>query len=177
LGAEAIDTLRRAEAQACRAVGNRALALYQLAVPSSDERCTIDQERLHLTMALLEERIERAKRLQLEITDRVVQSDLWNMTTIWQSTALDRLTLCYTALGDVKKAVEYDRKSTSVSIHQLDPTVRGLSRFYYGLALYHAGDFQGANNPWWHTRENDRCTSAIALCKEPSAENTERLRF
>ncbi|KAF2622202.1 hypothetical protein BU25DRAFT_481041 [Macroventuria anomochaeta] len=99
------------------------------------------------------------------------------MTTTWQSTALDRLMLCHLALHDVGTALEYGRRSIAMSTQQPDPTVRALSRFYYGLALHHSGRPEEAIEIWQQTGKHDSCTAAIALSKDPTTENIEHLRI
>lgn len=168
---------RKALTHACRAVGNQALAVFQMAVPDLDKPETMDKEQLSLVMSLLEERIQRATSIRTGLHEDEKDSDIWNMATSWHSKALDRLTLCHIAIRDTSTALQCGRQSVAISKEQPDSTVRGLSRFYYGLALYYSDHTNEAIDLWSQTGEKDGCTAAIALSREPSTENTERLRI
>lgn len=61
------------------------------------------------------------------------------------------------------------------SLH--DPTVKGLSRFFYGYALWRDGQRKAAVEQWEFSVEGDSCTSVMALCKEPSKEQHAYLRI
>lgn len=168
---------KKALAYACHAVGNRALAVFQMAVPDLDAPETVDGAQLALAMQLLDERIERATSIRAVLRGDLRRSGIWNMATAWQSEALDRLTLCHLATGDTSKALECGCKSVALSEEQPESTVRGLSRFYYGMAVYYSGRESEAFELWSQTGDKHGCTAAMALSREPSNENTERLRL
>jgi tetratricopeptide (TPR) repeat protein len=168
---------RKALAYACHAVGNRALAVFQMAVSNLDEPEKIDKEQLSLAIELLKERIERATFIRTGLRENEKHSGIWNMTTAWHAEALDRLVLCCLALRDTAKAREYGRDSMAISQEQPESTVQGLSRFHYGLALYYGGRKDEALELWKQTGDGLGCTAAIALARESSNENTERLRL
>lgn len=168
---------KKALAYACHAVGNRALAVFHMAVPDLNEPEEIDEEQLSLAMALLEERIERATFIRTGLRERDKHSGIWGMTATWHAEALDRLVLCCLALRDTAKACEYGNESILVSQEQPGSTAWGLSRFHYGLALYHGDWKDEAMELWEQTGDKLGCAPAIALARESSSENTEHLRL
>ena len=170
------------EAHACSAVGNRAFTLYHLAVPRLDGPGKSNEAQLSSIVDLLKERLERARSLREKLRnpgrmDKADTRDLWNSIIAWQSAALDRLTLCYLALGDVETALKYGLKSVAMSEKQPNGTVSGLSRFHYGLALHYGGRTNEAIDVWKQTGKNDECTAAIALSREASTENIKHLQL
>lgn len=168
-GAEELNMLRLAEAQVCNAMALRATTIYHLAVPTLGDWSKIDEIQLHSAISLLQECLTRSSSLLEGLEER--GSDFWNATIACHSTALGRLTLCCVALGDIEYAVTYGEHSVSFSKLQPDPSVRALSRLYNGFALGYKKHFKEALTLFQQLGDNDLCTSAIALCKEPSTEN------
>lgn len=159
-----------AEAEMCRAIGNLGMTNYQL---SQEQR---DHQLLLLATQQLHERVDRAAKLQERLQEEAsLDSDFLEKARTWQSTGYDRLTLCYAANNNTLKAVQIGAISREMTRSSPDPTVRALSRFFYGYALLRNGQRNEAMVHWsFHTPE-DMCTSVIALCKEPSQENCEYL--
>nr|POF01032.1 hypothetical protein CFP56_20980 [Quercus suber] len=160
--------------QACRAIGNLGLAEYHIAVEGrggTSAPYVKDQDLLDNAIKHLHIRIRMAQNLRELRFDP--EFYLISRAKTWQSIGWDRLTLCFVANGDSKRAVECGRQSQELTqgLRSKDPTVRALSRFYYGYALYHDGQREAAKERWNFTSNDDRCTSVIAMCKEPSKEN------
>nr|POE54335.1 hypothetical protein CFP56_41274 [Quercus suber] len=161
--------------QACRAIGNLGLAEYHLSVEGrggASAPYVKDEQLLDKAIRHLQLRIRMARNLRdLRFVDP--EFYLISRAKTWQSIGWDRLTLCYVAKGDPKTAVNCGRQSQELTqgLQSKDPTVRALSRFYYGYALFHDGQREAARERWNFTSSEDRCTSVIAMCKEPSREN------
>lgn len=149
------------------------MADYQIAVQDTSH---IDTPLLHIAIDRLKQRVESAQELHVKLQRDDPQSPLSPMAKTWESIGLDRLTLCHAADGNAAEAVSCGERSREMTKRSLDPTVRALSRFFYGYALLRNGQREAAMEQWEYSDTDDRCTSAIALCKEPSHEHREYLR-
>lgn len=167
------EDVLRAQAEICRAVGNIGFTKYLLATTRpSDDR----QSLLQAAIQDLSERVSLAVKLQTAMRQHGDFDGLEGKARMWRSIGLDRLTLCHLALNQVQEAVKCGLESWSLTQAQADPTVRALSRFYYGNVLLAQGRELEAKAHWDHTADGSLCTSAMALCKEPSTENNRHLR-
>ncbi|KAG6332457.1 hypothetical protein ID866_6632 [Astraeus odoratus] len=154
----------------CRAVGNLGMVNYQLAALKRGGLL------LDLAIEQLNERVSSARRLKgvLDAQSSDPDSCHWlKVLTTWEAIGLGRLSLCYTACGDGKQAIKGASEAVELTGTSADPTVIAMSRFLYGRALLLDGQHQEALKQFNST---SRCTSAIALCKEPSEEHCSYLR-
>lgn len=158
-----------AELQMCRAIGNLGMTNYQLAIASEQ----VDKTLLQEAIEQLNCRITSAEDLQRKL----VGSEQSEIVLTWKALGFDRLTLCHAANGNIKEAIRCGESSRSVASHSHDPTVKGLSRFFYGYALWRDGQRKAAVEQWEFSKEGDSCTSVMALCKEPSKEQHAYLRI
>ncbi|KAK3319978.1 hypothetical protein B0T19DRAFT_433467 [Cercophora scortea] len=160
----------KAEEEMCRAIGNLGMANYQLSQEKNDS------ELLDEAIAQVQERVKRARELQIKLKSEDPKSRTIRKARTWESIGLDRLTLCYIAAGNTAEAVKYGEMSQQMTKDSPDPTIRAMSRFYYGHALLRDGQRDKAMDVFNFTSPQDRCTSAIALCKEPSDEYCQYLK-
>lgn len=140
------------ERAGCRAVGNLGMVNYQLYLRSNQK-----------------ELLEEAFRQQLERTQSARRLGI----PMWESIGLARISLCHAARGDMKLSVETSLASLSLSRRLNDPTVIAISHFFYGHALWLNGQRDEA---FKHFNNWERCTPAIAFCKEPSEEHLSYLQ-
>ncbi|TKA64302.1 hypothetical protein B0A55_09779 [Friedmanniomyces simplex] len=157
-----------AEMEMCRAVGNLGMTTYQRYEQQGDKT---DKALLVLSIKQLEERRERARSLQERLCGDPAQAKTVRKLEMWEAIGISRLTLPYAAIGDTKKAVEFGELTWRLTQTSNDPTVRGISRFFYGNALLNDGQRARALELFNFTGPRDTCTSAAALCKELSAEH------
>lgn len=158
-----------AELQMCRAVGNLGMVNYHLAI--DDERPNKDL--FKEAIAQLWKRISSATGLQ----KKLLGTSQYETVRTWEALGRDRLTLCYAADGDLEEAVRCGETSQAIVRGLSDPTTKALSRFFYGYALWRNGRRDDAIEQWEFAEEGNSCTSAMALCKEPSEEQREYLRI
>lgn len=163
----------RSEPGVCRAVGNLAMVNYQL----SQQHHPQDDSLLAEAIEQQRERVERARKLRRDVQnsdlDPSTRSHRERQATAWESIGLDRLSLCYTASGDTKKAINCCLESQQINSTTTDVTIKALSRFFYGRALYRDGQRDAAMLQFNQAKP---CSPVIALCKEPSAEHRQYLR-
>lgn len=153
----------------CRAVGNLGMVNYQLSQQYQDDLL------LDLAIKQLTERVQSARRIkqaETTVTSSTKKVHRYAIATTWESIALSRLSLCYTARGNVQEAVNSALESLKVNRKLEDSTVIAMSRFYYGRALLLAGRKDEAMEQF---NPRATCTPAIALCKEPSDEHRQYL--
>ncbi|KAK3391171.1 hypothetical protein B0H63DRAFT_132917 [Podospora didyma] len=162
----------KGEEEMCRAIGNLGMANYQMSLQNEIEP---DSELLQLAISQVEERVERARQLQEKLRREDPTSKTIRKARTWESIGLDRLTLCHAAAGNTAEAVRYGEMSRQMTKDSPDPTVRALSRFFYGQALLRDDQRDKAMEMFNYTAPDDQCTCAIALCKEPSDEYCEYL--
>ncbi|KAK2758002.1 hypothetical protein FQN54_004408 [Arachnomyces sp. PD_36] len=157
------------EIEMCRAIGNEGMSAYNL----SQEKDPQDEKLLQTAISQLEERIERAQKIHDRLIEEDPDSRYVCISHSWKIIGMDRLTLCYVAAGRNSQAVSLARESQQ-NQHDVEPTVRAFSRFFYGNALWSNGQRAEAVQQW--SAEPGTCGSAAALCKEPSAEHADYLR-
>lgn len=164
----------------CRAIGNLGMVNYELSQLARDEKDeTRSQAWLTSAILQLEERVDRARRLRSD-PSLVGDTSLAAMVVMWESIGLQRLSLCYAATGkpgDTHRGVQVSEAAFALTSTSPDPTVVAMTSLFLGRALVADGDrkraatyLSGALLP------AGRCTPAIALCKEPSAEHRTYLR-
>jgi tetratricopeptide (TPR) repeat protein len=158
-----------AELQMCRAIGNLGMTNYQLAVISERP----DRALLQKAIEQLWTRVGSAK----DLRERLVGRRQYETVRTWEALGLHRLTLCYAADGNLNEAVRCGEMARETTKYSSDPTVRALSRFFYGYALWRDGQRDEAVEQWEFAKVGDSCTSVMALCKEPSEEQREYLRI
>jgi tetratricopeptide (TPR) repeat protein len=158
-----------AELQMCRAIGNLGMTNYQLAVISGQP----DGALLQKAIEQLWTRVNSAK----DLRERLVGRRQYETVRTWEALGLHRLTLCYAADGNLNEALSCGEMSQETTEDSSDPTVRALSRFFYGYALWRDGQRDEAVAQWEFAKAGDSCTSAMALCKEPSEEQREYLEI
>ncbi|ERS95326.1 hypothetical protein HMPREF1624_08204 [Sporothrix schenckii ATCC 58251] len=167
-----------ADAAACRAIGNLGMVNYQLSqeetrAETRTEDRTEDphQDRLATAIEQLQERVARARRL-----------GSGPQAALWEAIGLQRLALCYAATGrpgDTRRGVECAETAFALTAESPDPTVVAFSSLFLGRALAadhteqttHADRLRAATYLSGAWLPVGRCTPAIALCKEPSAEH------
>lgn len=158
----------------CRSVGNMGVVNCQLSLLKGH-----DETLLKLAIAQLTERVQIARQIkELDVTscgDPSRNARRCKQVTAWEIIGLARLSLCYTANGNIREAIATALEGLNLAnAHSLgDPTVLALSRFFYGRALMRDGQLGQALEQF---NQREACLSAIALCKEPSEENRQYLR-
>ncbi|KAF2730554.1 hypothetical protein EJ04DRAFT_555362 [Polyplosphaeria fusca] len=156
---------------ACRAIGNVGMTNYQLFLQRHDDAL------LELAIAQLKERVDRARQIKEALnTDKMDPRKKFGRlkhASVWESIGLNRLSLCYTAQGNTREAINVARESQNIRIEPKDQTVIAMSHFFYGRALLRGGRRKEAME---HFNPSIACTPATALCKEPSEENRQYLQ-
>ncbi|KAK7415580.1 hypothetical protein QQZ08_012296 [Neonectria magnoliae] len=159
------------EREVCRAVGNLGMVNYQLS-----QQTPRDDFLLAEAIKNQEERVQRARKLQRDVhgnSHLSTKSHSERQAMAWESIGLDRLSLCYTASGDTKRAINCCLESQKINSASTNTTSEAFSRFFYGRALYRDGQRDAAMLHFNHAKP---CSPAIALCKEPSMEHREYLQ-
>ena len=155
----------------CRAVGNLGMVNYQLFLR------TRDMALLDVAVNQLNERVESARRLKQvaieQLSDADSRAGLIDYASQREAIALARLSLCFTEKGDIDRAIGVAREALKVTRTQADSAKNAFSRFFYGRPLLLAGQAQEALAEF---NPHNKCTPAIALCKEPSDEHREYIR-
>lgn len=159
-----------AEAELCRAIGNEGMSAYNV----SQQKKPHDKKLLQTAFTQLRDSITRARDLHQGLLKENPQSRYLALSKSWETIGMDRLTLCYIAAGDTAEAVRQAEESQRTQRID-DPTIKALSRFFYGNALWHNNQRDEALQQW--NAPPGTCASAIALCKEPSAEFTGYLKL
>lgn len=161
-----------ADAEQCRAIGNAGMCSYNMAsqLPKDDP---VAATLLVAAEQQLQERVERAQDLQVRVEHDTTSK--WTATaTSWETIGLDRLSLVCIAQGRSEQAVRVAEESQAKQAN-IDPTITAYSKFFYGNALWHAGQKIESLQQW--NAPSGVCSSAIALCKEPSKEHNDYLRL
>lgn len=164
------ETAIEAEVELCRAIGNEGMSAFNL----SQQKQPPDVNLLNIAFEQLRERIFRARDLHRRLLKENPQSNYVALSKSWETIGMDRLTLCHIAAGDTVEAVRLAEESQRTQIID-DPTIKALSRFFYGNALWHNGQRGEALRQW--SAAPGTCASAMALCKEPSAEHAAYLKL
>ncbi|KIW62184.1 hypothetical protein PV04_10382 [Phialophora macrospora] len=155
----------------CRAIGNVGMTNYQLSQLYRDDAL------VDIAIEQLKERVDRARSikeaLNAENMDDRKKFGRLKHASVWESVGLNRLSLCYTALGNTREGGRVAKEAQQIKIEPEDLTVTAMSHFFYGRALLQDGQRVAAME---HFSPSVACTPAIALCKEPSEENRQYLR-
>ncbi|KAI9282988.1 hypothetical protein BC943DRAFT_281043 [Umbelopsis sp. AD052] len=156
----------------CRTIGNLGMINYQLSQRDGDSSL------LDLAIVQLTERIKTARHMQntsdTKSDDPNIRAQIRMTATTWETIGLARLSLCYTAKGNHKMAVDTALLSLNATSASEDTTVVAMSRFFYGRALLKSGQLQEALKQFNQFLTNT-CTPVIAMCKEPSREHRQYL--
>jgi tetratricopeptide (TPR) repeat protein len=155
--------------EACRAIGNLGMANYQLSRQNSDDAL------LDLAIKQLTRRVMDARRLKEGLDAQgPVESIRWlNTLNRWETIGLARLSICHHARGNANEAIMSSFESIHMTKDPPDPTVKAMSRFFYGRALLLEGRRKEAMSLF---NVPGTCTPAIAFAKEPSDEHRSYLR-
>ena len=150
----------------CRAVGTLGMINYQL----SQEKH--DKELLKLAIKQLTERVESARTVAaasvLPTDDRKMRAKKAKSSIKREFIGLSRLSLCYTALGDLMQAQAAALESLNLTYDLDDPTDVAMSHFFYGRSLLRSGKTEEALT---HFNAAEGCSPAVMLCQEPSEEH------
>ncbi|KAK1776176.1 hypothetical protein QBC45DRAFT_395466 [Copromyces sp. CBS 386.78] len=159
------------ERHACRSIGNLGMVNYQLSQQRQDESL------LELATNQLLERVERSRHLKDTIDSQDLDAttrEHWLKDAItWETIGLSRLSLCYAAQGNTKKAVQSAFEALTLARTFEDLIVVAMGRFFYGRALLLDGQRDAALQQF---NSHDGSTPALALCREPSDEHRQYLR-
>ncbi|KAK4888690.1 hypothetical protein LTR27_012429 [Elasticomyces elasticus] len=174
----------QAEAEVCRAIGNAGMVKYQQAMLL--QRSNLSRQRmLEEAIQDFKRRIELASSLRQRLSSLPNDCEaqrLSSKTHFWEAIGVVRLVLCYVATGQIEDALKQGERGITLCETMADPTSRAHARFYHGYALWHRGrdkDKAEAKRLFelHGPDKRDRCTPAIAFCKEPSAEYRGYLAF
>lgn len=143
------------ETALCHAVGSLGIVNCQLSQQDDDETL------LELAIKQLSERVWRARKIK-DATGPT------SYTTMLEAVGLARLSLCYTARGDSKKALNIALESLEIAQSLQRTQVIALSRLFYGRALIADGQREEALK---QLNPPEALTPAMALCNEPSNEH------
>ncbi|KAI4256985.1 MAG: hypothetical protein L6R42_005918 [Xanthoria sp. 1 TBL-2021] len=150
----------------CRALGTLRMINFQLSQRSHDENL------LRLAIEQLTQRVESARRItasmNVEGTDRKTRAKNAKESTKREFIGLSRLSLCYTALGNLAEAREKALESLNLTYDLDDPTNIAMSHFFYGRTLLKSGQQEEALR---HFNASEGCSPAVMLCQEPSEEH------
>lgn len=161
------------EHSTCRSIGTIGMINYQLSQRDGDDTL------LEVAIEQLNERVERARHMKntsdTKSNNPNVRAQVRMTAITREAIGLARLSLCYSAKGDQKMAVDAALESLKVTGSSEDTTVIAMSRFFYGRALLKNGQHQEALRQF-NQFPADICTPVIAMCREPSKENRQYLR-
>ena len=164
----------KSELETCRAVGNLGMVTFQLSQVRDDAAL------LQPAIEQLRERVSRARDIrnvaewELTLTPTSQDSGLRVRWAIERELiGLSRLSLCYASEGEMKQAVIAAAECKALSDQVEDPSVRAMSKFFYGRALFLDGQREEAVAIF---NEPGALTPAIAFCQEPSEEHRQYLR-
>ena len=132
---------------ACRAIGTAGVLNYQLYLENNDETL------LNIAIDQLNERVERAQKIQ---------------DVVLEAVGTGRLSLCYMAKGDHDQSVRWAKRNYDLMKLQHDASKVGFSRAFLGRALLSAGRRDEAVAV---INEAGACSPVISLCNEISGEH------
>lgn len=158
------------EREELRAIGNLGMINYQLFLNHGDK------DILKLAIEQLQERVRIARHMRAtaDAEDPSTREDYVRYAFISEAIAFARLSLCFTASGDLIKAIEAGSSSLEISLAEGEPFLIAMARFFYGRALLRNGQHPEAKQQF--TWPDDHLTPAMAFCREPSDEHREYLR-
>lgn len=166
------------EVMACEAIEDLAHANYQLSRQHNDDKL------LRVAIDQLSKLIQRARKLRLEVEDISDEDSCINLTALSDTVrhlelnVYNSSTLAYAADGKTAEAVQCGEMSQAITRSIIDPTTRALSRFFHAYALLRDWQIGKAEALLGlHDPSGDMCTCAMALCKNPSAENISYLQL
>ncbi|KAL8765110.1 MAG: hypothetical protein Q9209_007709 [Squamulea sp. 1 TL-2023] len=151
----------------CRAVGTLGMINYHLFQKNND------QNLLRLAVRqLTQQRVESARSIAASMdapgTDRKMLAKKAQSSSYWESVALSRLSLCYTALGDLPKARASALESLGLAYDLDDYDHIAVSHYFYGRTLLKSGQHKKALEQF---NVLQGCSPAVMLCKQPSEEH------
>jgi tetratricopeptide (TPR) repeat protein len=158
------------EREISRAIGNLGMVNYQLFLLNKD------QQYLSLAKDQLEERVNRCRRVRSATTSvlNAQERHAAVQTAIaHEAIAFARLSLCYTAQEDTKKAIEAASECQKLSLQSGDPSKLAFSRLFLGRALLLNGQKDDALSQF---NPSDGNTPVAVLSKEPSEEHRGYIR-
>jgi hypothetical protein len=132
---------------ACRAIGTAGVLSYQLYLENNDKSL------LNIAIDQLNERVERAQRIQ---------------DVVLEAVGTGRLSLCYMAKGDHDQSVRWAKRNYDLMKLQYDATKIGFSRAFLGRALIAA---ERQDEAAAVMNEAGGCSPVISLCNEISGEH------
>jgi hypothetical protein len=132
---------------ACRAIGTAGVLSYQLYLENNDKSL------LNIAIDQLNERVERAQRIQ---------------DVVLEAVGTGRLSLCYMAKGDHDQSVRWAKRNYDLMKLQYDATKIGFSRAFLGRALIAA---ERQDEAAAVINEAGGCSPVISLCNEISSEH------
>ncbi|KAG9199716.1 hypothetical protein G6514_008271 [Epicoccum nigrum] len=132
---------------ACRAIGTAGVLSYQLYLENNDKSL------LNIAIDQLNERVERAQRIQ---------------DVVLEAVGTGRLSLCYMAKGDHDQSVRWAKRNYDLMKLQYDATKIGFSRAFLGRALIAA---ERQDEAVAVINEAGGCSPVISLCNEISGEH------
>lgn len=158
------------EEEMCRALGNLGMVNFQVFLLNGDRSL------LKQAINQIEERVRIARRMRLKFEKEAkgLETGAIKSARIREVVGLGRLSLCYTANGDLQKAVEAGIEALELSLTGDDPVSTAIARFLYGRALLRSGQRDQAIEQF--NPPGTACTPAMAFCKEPSGEHRGYLR-
>ncbi|KAI1380769.1 hypothetical protein F4677DRAFT_441103 [Hypoxylon crocopeplum] len=158
------------EREELRAIGNLGMINYQLFLNHGD------QQLLKLAIEQLQERVRIARHMRAtaDAKSPSTKADDVRYASISEAIAFARLSLCFTASGDLVKAIEAGSSSLEISLAEDEPFLIAMARFFYGRALLRNGQRYEAKQQF--TWPDDSLTPAMAFCREPSDEHRGYLR-
>ncbi|KAL9024989.1 MAG: hypothetical protein Q9180_007755, partial [Flavoplaca navasiana] len=155
----------------CRALGNLGTVNFQLSQKSHDENL------LKLAIEQQTRRIESAQRITASVnaqdTDRKTRAKNAKYSTKQESMGLARLSICYTALGNLAEAREKAWESLNLTCDSDDPIQIAIAHYYYGRTLLKSDQKEEALK---HFNASKGYSPAHMLCQEPSEEHRGYLR-
>ncbi|KAI4186956.1 MAG: hypothetical protein LQ346_005591 [Caloplaca aetnensis] len=155
----------------CRALGTLGMTSYQLFQKNKD------QNLLRLATKQLTERVLTARSITASMNvpgmDRETLARKAQYSVKRESIGLARLSLCYTALGDLSKARRRALNSLELSYDLGDCQLIAMSHFFYGRTLLKSGQHVEALRQF---NAVEGCAPAVSLCQEPSEEHREYLK-
>ena len=166
-----------AETGRCYAIRNQGIAAYNLSQQAQQ------QYREGLLKEAMQD-VETGMKLAQSLHDRLEKEEpgspnIWYIVR-WQVSCIDRLAICYVAAGNHRKAAKLVAKSQTIQDElrrrrgSEESDLRAYSNFFYGKVLYATGQKEEALKAW--NPGPGQCSSAIALCKEPSKEHAGYLK-
>ncbi|KAL8724556.1 MAG: hypothetical protein Q9166_007884 [cf. Caloplaca sp. 2 TL-2023] len=150
----------------CHGLGRLGTINYQLFQKNND------QNLLRLAVEQLTQRVEGARSITASMdvpgTDRKMRAKKAQSSIKWESTSLNRLSLCYTALGDLPKARASAWQSLSLANDLDDCHHVAICHYFYGRTLLKGGQQKKALE---HFNVFQKYSPAVMLCREPSEEH------